>query len=254
MKKIITVIIALTVSIVLLKSFTDILGAPKYLYMDDCPVIDFEKVDEVEELELRCPSKYTLKQLKYCSNLKELTIITTPLDSTQLKNLDFISDLKITDFGIYAECRDWSKISTLTHLNVLTIGYSNFDDLSLLRAMSELESLRIDSDKTVDLSQISKLPKLKELLIDIPNDDISDICGCTQLTSLYIYECKNVKDFSFLKDMDNIKELCLLQLNIEDQSFLTEMKGLEKVTIVYMQIEDEIIKELQDKGVTVIYE
>lgn len=251
----IIVLTVLTVSIVLLKSFTDILGAPKYIYADDYTENVFYKVDEVEELKLwgPTPSKYTLKHLKYCSNLNKLLISTAPY-FIPYENLDFISDLKITDLYIVAKCSDWSKISTLTHLDHLCINLSNFDDVSLLREMSELEYLHINTDETVVLSRIGELPKLNELHIYAQNDDISDISQCTQLTSLSIYGCKNVKDISFLKDMDNIKKLYLQGLNIEDHSFLTEMKGLENVTIKYMQIEDEIIKELQDKGVTVIYE
>ena len=77
MKKVFIIITAIIVmavfsaAIVIMKKYTDIFGAPEYLYMNDCPVIDFKKVDEVEKLELWDPSQYTLKQLKYCSNLKK---------------------------------------------------------------------------------------------------------------------------------------------------------------------------------------
>ncbi|MDE7294373.1 MAG: hypothetical protein K2N72_08110 [Oscillospiraceae bacterium] len=254
MKKIITAIIiltVLTVSIVLLKCFTDILGAPLYIYDTTGSYRtgkDFYKTDEVYELELRGPSKNTLNHLKYCSNLKKLTIF------AKLDNLDFISDLEITDLFVFVECNDWSKIGTLTHLKRLDVFRSDFNDVSLLREMSELETLHIHSQEIVDISHIGELPKLNDLDICVQNDDISDISNCTNLTSLGIIGCPNITDISFLKDMDNVKELLLQGLNIEDQSFLTEMNGLESVDIRYMQIEDEIIRELQDKGVTVINE
>ncbi len=246
MKKIIIILAVLTVSIVLLKSFTDILGAPEYIYADDYTDNVFYKVDEVEELELWDPSQYTLKHLKYCGNLKRLVISSTPYD-----NLDFISDLEITYFCIVAECRDWSKISTLTHLNELTIAFSDFDDVALLQSMSELESLYLSCRGTVDISRIGELPKLNELSICAQNDDISDISKCTQLTSLSIFNCKNIKDISFLMDMDNIEEIYLQSLDIEDYSFLTKMKSLKTVKIWNIPLGDEIIKELQDKGVDV---
>lgn len=251
---IIAAVIVVSVSLVFIRKYTDILGVPGYIRVEDNPVYVFEKADKIEKLELLYPSEYELKikSLKDYINLKEL-IISTDNIYVPYENLDFISDLDITYCCILGECRDWSKISTLTHLNYLSICRSDFNDVSLLRAMSDLETLCIDSDETVDFSQIEDLPKLNKLEICTPNNDISDISQCAQLTSLNIHGCKNIKDYSFLKDMDNIKELNIEYFNITDNSFLTEMKGLESVTIWHIQLEDEIIKELQDKGVTVTF-
>lgn len=223
-----------TIIITFLKCFTGVLGKPIFILVDNHSGKSIVKTSSLVNIDLVDPSQFTLSNLKYCSNLQTLCLIT----HSEYENLNFIGDLKITSFYFSGECKDWSKLNELIHLKTLSISYSNFDDLSLIKDMNNLEELTIQTTSVVDFSEIIELHKLSEISIDVGNTDISDISKLTQINTLDIFRCSNLDNIDFLKSMDNIQVLSLDRLCIDDYFALTQMKKLKCVKLFKIYTDD----------------
>jgi hypothetical protein len=257
MKKIFRIIVlicllCLICLIPLLKNYTNILGKPKYIYVDNYSGKKFEKISDIEYLELIFPTEFSLNKIKYCDNLKELFIIS----HKKYENLNFIGDTDISSFSYLGECEDWSKIAELTSLNELNIYRSNYSNTEYISRLNQLNSLTIQTRSDLNIENLTSLYDLKYLAIDIPNNDLSGLCDLKQVETLCIWGCENISDLSFLKYMDNVTTLNLQSLNnIKDYDFLLEMKNLRRVEILIQDENiyiDDIIALLESNGVEVV--
>lgn len=220
--------------IIFLKCFTGVLGKPIFILVDSYSGKSIVKTSSLVDIVLMDPSQYTLSNLKYCSNLQKLYIIT----NSEYENLNFIGDLKLESFSFGGECKDWSKLNELLDLKTLKIYYSNFDDLSLIKNMNNLEELKIQTTAVVDFSEIIEFHKLSKISIDVGNTDISDISKLTQINTLDIFRCPNLDNIDFLESMDNIQVLSLDRLPIDDYSALTQMEKLKCVKLFKIYTDD----------------
>lgn len=248
----IIVLIGLIFLVIGVKNYTNILGSPKYIYINNYTSKKFEDILEIEYLELVNPNEFTLNKIKYCDNLKRIFISS----NNKYRNLDFIGNINIYAFSFVGKCEDWSKVGELTSLKELNLYNSNYSNLSYISMLTDLNVLTIQTTSYINIEELSSLNDLRYLTIDIPNYDISCLCNLKQVETLCISHCNNVSDLSFLKYMDNVTTLKLLNLNnVNDYDFLLEMKNLHKLEIL-MPEENvniyKIIALLESNGVEVV--
>ena len=149
---------------------------PKYNQVFDYKKFTTEELATITSLKLEGTSFEDISVLKYCTNLKELSIISenaknviTVLSDEAKKNY-LMRKNKITDFSV---------ISDLTNLEFLTISYDeNLKSLDLSR-LRKLTSLKLDHNPNLaEVKGIDSLEELSELVLysnsishpfDVPN-------------------------------------------------------------------------------------
>lgn len=126
---------------------------------------------------------------------------------------------------------DLTEIWKLKKLKVLDLWFNNFNDISPLSWLINLEKLNIDSNYVRDLSPLKNLINLKELSLD--DNYVSDISPLKNLTKLEYLSIHNkypdakISDISILSNMVNLNTLYLGWNNISDTSALKNLKNLE---------------------------
>ena len=109
----------------------------------------------------------------------------------------------------------------------------------ILQKLEQWESLELNNGKQLQSLECLRLwPNLQSLVINYdvllgpPIQDFSPIAGLTRLRELYIkYPAGEELDFSFLAQMDMLRELSLVNCDLKDISFLEEMPNLVKLTL-----------------------
>lgn len=119
----------------------------------------------------------------------------------------------------------------------------------ILRKLNECEQLVLKepaSGNTLhSLEDLSYLPNLKSLVIDLDGwdnsavGDFTPIAGLSGLEKLYLgNHTKEEIDLSFLAGMKHITELYLPNCQVKDMSFLKEMPQLERLSLYETKVED----------------
>ena len=117
------------------------------------------------------------------------------------------------------------------------LGYVR--DLTGLEYCSNLTELWLsfNNDETVDLTPLSNLTKLQNLLLDDSRiDDFSPLFGLPSLNELYISDT-GLTDVSFLSQL-NLKVLYLNDNQIEDISPMANLSNLQDLVMVRNEISD----------------
>lgn len=110
-----------------------------------------------------------------------------------------------------------------------------------------LESLRIKCFRGKDISNITKLNKLKKLFIESGSaiEDISPLIDLKQLEVLILGETKRIYDYSCLSNLQNLKVLGIckyqtsvsgIRLKMKSDMFIKDMPNLEWVDFVDCKI------------------
>lgn len=141
----------------------------------------------------------------------------------------------ITYLQVPATVNDYSDISKLTYLETLVIENGNFADLSCLTGLKYLQDVLI-YDCTVsdeDLAVIASLPALKNLTLSGCHlSSIAPLSAARQLISLDL--CDNaVRDISALSFMSGLRYLNLSHNALENLSSLSTLSGLETLNVSY---------------------
>ena len=82
----------------------------EYIYIEDSSRSKFVRASEIEELYLSGPKDSTIAHLKYCRNLRKLSIVDS--QEKDLGNINFLSDLNLTSLYLSIV----SLYRTLLHL------------------------------------------------------------------------------------------------------------------------------------------
>ena len=136
---------------------------------------------------------------------------TTSNGSNTPFNLDLFADknLKLCVKETGAEC-----IEELIELNCDGAAIKNLNGIEQLTALNELI---LESNFTIDISQLSYLGALKKLILNknIDINDISALSNLNKLTSLSAVAC-SITDISALHNLAAMKELNINYNNISD--------------------------------------
>ncbi len=134
--------------------------------------------------------------------------------------------------------KDHAPLATLTQLTHLTIESSHYSkDFQFLSNLTQLTHLKLYCTllTDADLQLISTLPELTYL--DIGGcqhiTDISPLARLENLTELYFSINENIRDFSFIGNMSNLRLLhfCEMRQNLSEITFLRSLPHLTDLSI-----------------------
>lgn len=141
----------------------------------------------------------------------------------------------ITYLQVPATVNDYSDISKLTYLETLVIENGNFTDLSCLTGLKYLQDVLIYgcTVSEEDLAVIASLPALKNLTLSGCHlSSIAPLSAARQLISLDL--CDNaIRDISALSFMSGLRYLNLSHNALENLSSLSTLSGLETLNVSY---------------------
>ena len=238
----------------------------------DCEGIRYMQLHSVDEY-YNNPDNYQVKTLEdlkmmpYCTtlylsdqiqlpDLKPLAgtaVSTLELQSCNITSLEFLKDLPgITDLYVQGNMiSDLTPLESLDNLEALYIDDNPVADFSPVLKMESLRRLGVSASDGIDIGQLSKLENLASL--DITGDgvtfrDCSPVKDLTQLTDLTLQDLQ-LTDISFLAGLTEMEDLYLSRNQISD---LRPLAGLENLQYLYLnnnQISD--LSPLENlKGVT----
>ncbi len=146
-----------------------------------------------------------------------------------LAGIGQVSGLERFSFSSY-DITDIKELVNLKSLKSLEIDCDTITDFSVLSVMTGLTELSIESEAVRDIGFIDSLPELVTFkLTDAEVLHLNSLAGKTNLTSVKIEDCDELKDMSAISSLTGLKEL-----NIEvpynctepDLSPLTELQSL----------------------------
>ena len=233
-----------------------------------------EQINYVNEQNIKkaCVIAESIDFLKECNGLEYLWIYPadTAPDKFDYSPLYTMTNLKYLECGAsYGGSEeklhttiDYSRIpSSLEELIVKGKGHLNYDKLENLKSLDifedkkiesvpemasgkSLERLRIFGSGLRTLEGIEKYKNLKSLILDYDRRlvDLSALESISEtLTYLEIENCSKIKDFSFLKKLNKLKNLTLLGSNeIDNLGFINNMPDLEDFTFSIIVIDGNL--------------
>ncbi|HTQ02977.1 MAG TPA: leucine-rich repeat domain-containing protein [Polyangiaceae bacterium] len=181
---------------------------------------------------------------------KKLEKPTGALTKADLKRLKSLNLSQLKDIHELDPC----LFTPMTGLKELFLGPGDYDDLSPLSGMTQLESLRASINQVKDLKPLEKLTKLDRL--DLGRTQVSDLKPLAKLTSITELQLDDtpVEDLSPLSGLTNMENLSLKHTKVKDGSPLKGMKKLKFIYIGGSPLDDDpvSIQPLRGQGTKVI--
>ena len=173
----------------------------------DCPAgndvtIDDPAVEKAVRDKLKKPSGTLSK-----ADLKRLTSLN--LSQAKLSELDpcvftHMTGLKELFLG-EGDYDDLSPLAGMTQMESLRASISQVKDITPLEKMKRLDRLDLGRTQVKDLKPLEKLTLLEELMVDTTEvEDLTPLAKCTKLKTLSVKNTK-VKDASPLKGLKDLK-------------------------------------------------
>ena len=215
-------------------------------------------LSELTHLNLEMCGSYNADYLKYCKKLKSLTIefrdlrdvtvlsTLNELETLNLRddeqiNLDIIRTipklkvLTISGMGAVFNNQDFSKICQITGLQYLELAnYNEISDISTIKYLNELKTLKLRADNLKDLSPLCSLTKLTTLHLGYGQhiNNIEPLTRQAQLQNLSITACP-IYDLSPLSALVNLKHLTLDSLLVSDLSPFGHLTHLQSLNLAH---------------------
>lgn len=214
---------------------------------------------DVEELvldaQLQSNQPLDLSLLKWCSNLKVLTVNLmvnphvyfdeagnivvsemAPVDLSPLAELDHLEDLCL-NVGKVADLAPLAQMSALRQLCLVVDGAM---DLSPLANCARLEELVLEGSGSVDLAPLSRCAELNYLRLCVIDEngetpDLSDLSGAPKLETLSLAGHRG------LAELKDVPLRCLYDLN-HSTAILEELPKLS--TLETVQISDRYLTDI----------
>ncbi|RKU27166.1 hypothetical protein C6497_12095 [Candidatus Poribacteria bacterium] len=176
-------------------------------------------------------SGYEIKDIKYISNLKNLTRLS--LNYVQIKNLKALSNLtELVYLGLsYNGIKDISSIVHLKNLTRLSIGKNPITDITPLKELNNLTILSFGKIPITDITPLSELTNLTELRFG--NNQVSDItplANLIKLNTLTLYD-NHISDITPLSELKNLRELNIFHNKVKDVSPLAGLTNLTSLEL-----------------------
>lgn len=231
---------------------------------EDTREIVEQKLRQCETLELKNEDIYSLEDLRFMPNLKELVIdgkaaasgiadftpiadlarlerlyIKYPaqedLDLSFLTQMDTVTEL----FLINCDLRDAAFLEEMPQLRCLSLYRTSVDDLAVLENLPELVELALYGNREAEhIESVGRLSKLQDLgLQDCGISDIGFLSGLTQLQSVNLND-NRVEDLSPLAGLTKLYDLALDNNNISDISALGNLSELNQVGLSNNRVRD----------------
>lgn len=183
---------------------------------------------------LKLPMIKNIAPLAGLSSLRELELGTAPDDWGVVQKLVRLEVLKVS----FVELTDLSVVGGLKDLRVLEISIGKrLADLSALKALTKLTSLRLQQTAVKDLAPLGGLTSLESLVVaQAPVEDIAPLASLTKLVDLNLSDTKvtsiapltkltTLKTFGVTKTL--IKDFKPLEASVPSLRTIWVPKGLE---------------------------
>lgn len=225
------------------------------------------EMESVLFLNIKESGTYDLTGLEHATNLKSLDVNATDKNTTIFNNFNKLAGMPITYINFktpvatdsydtfasfsntlkdlyiqkYIPENELSFISSLSNLSTLTIrGIEPIDfDASVLKDLSSLEILQVDSlnfGGTLDLSNLSKIKQISFRYTDIESLDF--ISPDAPITYTLFNDNKNLVDASRLGEISTINTLQINNSKLENIDFVKNLPNLKSVYLYGNKISD----------------
>lgn len=179
------------------------------LILNNLTLINIKVIKPLKYLNSLTITNSNIKNFNHLIDFKRLRKIN--FSGSNIKNLSFVkelSELKELILDSIFDCKDFSAISYLKQLDLLSLEYSsNLKDICFLRKITNLKALFIGNTDIKNISILKNLKNLKRIGLD----------------SL------GVTDFSVLKQLKNLESLALRFTKFSDITILKNHNKLKKV-------------------------
>jgi hypothetical protein len=223
----------------------------EWLFVHNGDIKNIEGIQNFKSLVSLHFSKNPINDLSPVAELKNLEelIFTemSKIDLSPLANLEKLEDIQIFAMPI----TDLSSFSELENLKFLTLWETKITDFSPVPSLSNLKELYIDTDRNIDNKSLSKWENLESLKISwdygmIPEDedfskvaplDVSQLSNLKKLKEIVIRYPKLI-NYESLSSLGNLKHLNLSYVDELNLAFISEMHGLETIELSNPEISD----------------
>lgn len=137
---------------------------------------------------------------------------------------------------------NWEVIGTFPNLEELTLHSPSLEQLAFVSQLWRLKRLRITHARPKDISFISRLQNLEEVILEYVSgfDDLSPIGELKQLRALHVENLRRVSDFSGIKGATNLKYLGLYgtvdwSQPVDSFDFVSSLKSLEYIGLHFLK-------------------
>ena len=184
--------------------------------------------------------------LEKCPNITTI-YLSNENGNCELDNVEFLKKgKKLIVVSLYYQGDiDYSPISEIPHLNMLSFEECNMTELNMLDGLTELESLWIEKCDVSKAGEIVNVKSLKELEIeDTPlagNAEELEIIfeNCPNIEELKLSsEERNLNDLNFLRNAKNLEVLSVKNQSFTDYSAIAECLKLKNLSLSGCNISD----------------
>lgn len=142
------------------------------------------------------------------------------------------AELTIATIG--SEDEGWKNVFTFPNLEELTLHSPSREQLQAISALSCLKRLRITHARPKDISFLSSLTEVEELVLEYVSGftDLAPLRALSKLRSLHLENLRRVRDFGGLSGIESLRYLCIdgtldWKQPIADFEFLRGLPNLE---------------------------
>lgn len=172
------------------------------------------------------------------------------ISKEKLPRLDLCENTGITEIEKWI---DSIKRSGKKAVRVYVDGKYPQSNISFLKNLSGVESLRIQDEKGVDMTFINEMHDLQDISGEpckmnfiVENANLRNMDptwehgfgiskNCVNLKSFSIRKCKNFKNlWTDLAELENLEYLCIVQGNMENCLDFRKMKNLNRLILYYL--------------------
>lgn len=200
---------------------------------------DIKKVVELSEYNGEIALTINCTQLDENYKPKDKKRIVSEWIDFLTHNPDTFSELR---FGTRVSQELFNAVCQQKNLKKLHIKWGVYPDISKISNLTQLECLHLGSGVSIEsIEPISKLGNLVALYVENYQkiDDYSLLSNLKKLESLSINgdfaapRILNIKSLDFLKDMPQLRFLCLLTTRVKSKDYtpVLELKNLEHLTL-----------------------
>ena len=222
-----------------------IIGYPDYK-LTNYPFAGREEPKQESKERVKQIEKELGSILEKCPNITTI-YLSNENGNCELDNVEFLKKgKKLIVVSLYYQGDiDYSPISEIPHLNMLSFEECNMTELNMLDGLTELESLWIEKCDVSKAGEIVNVKSLKELEIEdtllAGNAEELEIIfeNCPNIEELKLSsEERNLNDLNFLRNAKNLEVLSVKNQSFTDYSAIAECLKLKNLSLSGCNISD----------------